>query len=249
VDSPGQISSLSHSLEKEMIEVRLAAERGAANLGWLDSKHTFSFGGYHDPKHMGFGNLRVINEDRVQPGQGFATHGHEDMEIISYIIEGALEHKDSMGNGAVMKSGEVQRMTAGTGVTHSEFNPSSDAVVHFLQIWILPEKQGLEPGYEQKNYSANDKRNKLLLIASPTGRAESIHIHQDVNLYASVLDPDATLTHQIVTGRRGWIQVVSGAIDVNGNSLNEGDGASISDTTDLQITATIETELLLFDMG
>ena len=232
-----------------MIEVRLAAERGAANFGWLDSKHTFSFGGYHDPDHMGFGNLRVINDDRVQPGQGFDTHGHKDMEIISYIIDGALQHKDSMGNGAIMTSGEVQRMTAGTGVTHSEFNPSSDEVVHFLQIWILPETEGLEPGYEQKNFSVNDKSNKLLLIASPTGRDGSIRVHQAVDVYASVLDQDVTLTHQIAGGRRGWIQVISGAAEVNGHSLNEGDGAAISDSVDLQITTEVNSEFLLFDMA
>lgn len=232
-----------------MITVRHAAERGAADLGWLDSKHTFSFGGYHDPDHMGFGNLRVINDDRVQPGQGFATHSHQNMEIISYIIDGALEHKDSMGNGAVMTSGEVQRMTAGTGVTHSEFNPSPEERVHFLQIWIVPEKEGLEPGYEQKNFSANEKSNKLLLIASPTGRQGSIRVHQAVDLYASVLDPDVTLTHQIVDGRRGWIQVINGAADVNGHSLNEGDGAAISDIADLQITSAVRTEFLLFDMA
>ncbi len=232
-----------------MIEVRLAAERGAANLGWLDSKHTFSFGEYYDPEYMGFGNLRVINDDRVQPGQGFATHGHNDMEIISYIIDGSLEHKDSMGNGAVMTGGEVQRMTAGTGVTHSESNPSSDEVVHFLQIWILPEREGLEPGYEQKTFSAKDKSNKLQLIVSPTGREGSISIHQEVDLYASVVDPGATLMHQIADGRRAWVQVVSGAVDVNGHPLKEGDGAAISDTGDLQIAAATETELLLFDMG
>jgi redox-sensitive bicupin YhaK (pirin superfamily) len=232
-----------------MIEVRHATERGTADLGWLDSKHTFSFGSYHDPAHMGFGNLRVINDDRVQPGKGFATHGHENMEIISYILDGALEHKDSMGNGAVMTSGEVQRMTAGTGVTHSEFNHSSNHVVHFLQIWILPEQQGLEPGYEQKNFSPADKNNKLLLIASPRGREGSISIHQQVDIYASLLDPAATVTHQLGESRQAWLQVASGGVDVNGYSLGEGDGASISDTTDLQITAVEEAEFLLFDLA
>lgn len=232
-----------------MIEIRHAAERGAANFGWLDSKHTFSFGGYHDPDHMGFGNLRVINDDRVQPGQGFDTHGHKDMEIISYIIDGALEHKDSMGNGAVMTSGEVQCMTAGTGVTHSEFNPSSDEVVHFLQIWILPMEEGLDPGYEQKNFSATDKSNKLLLIASATGREGSISVHQDVDVYASVLEPGVILTHQVADGRRGWLQIVTGAANVNGHSLGAGDGAAITDTADLQLSANTDTELLLFDMG
>jgi len=232
-----------------MIEVRHAAERGAANFGWLDSKHTFSFGGYHDPDHMGFGNLRVINDDRVQPGQGFDTHAHKDMEIISYIIDGALEHKDSMGNGAIMKRGEVQRMTAGTGVTHSEFNPSADEVVHFLQIWILPEKAGLAPGYEQNNFSVEDKQNKLRLVASQTGRDGSISVHQDVELYASVLDPAVTLSHQIGPGRCGWLQVVRGNVDLNGHALGEGDGAAISEVSDLQINATAAAEFLLFDMG
>ena len=232
-----------------MIEVRHAADRGTADLGWLHSKHTFSFGGYQDPAHMGFGNLRVINDDRVQPAQGFATHGHENMEIISYVLDGALEHKDSMGNGAVMTSGEVQRMTAGTGVTHSEFNHSSDELVHFLQIWILPEKQGLEPGYEQKNFSAADKSNKLLLVASPTGRGGSIRVHQQVDLYASVLDSGLEVTHQFADGRQAWIQVASGAIDVNGHSLGEGDGAAISETNDLEITAAEKTEFLLFDLA
>ncbi len=232
-----------------MIAVRHAAERGAANFGWLDSKHTFSFGNFYDPEHMGFGNLRVINEDRVQPGRGFDTHSHQDMEIISYVIEGALEHKDSMGNRSVMNSGEVQRMTAGTGITHSEFNHSADELVHFLQIWILPEKQGLEPGYEQKTYSSDNKKNQLRLIASPNGREGSLTVHQQLDVYASVLDQDVTLTHHFDDGRRGWIQIVRGTVDINGETLNAGDGAAIDGTSDLKIKASEQAELLLFDMA
>ncbi len=232
-----------------MIAVRHAADRGAANFGWLDSKHTFSFGNFYDPEHMGFGNLRVINEDRVQPGRGFDTHSHQDMEIISYVIEGALEHKDSMGNRSVMNSGEVQRMTAGTGITHSEFNHSADELVHFLQIWILPEKQGLEPGYEQKTYSSDNKKNQLRLIASPNGREGSLTVHQQLDVYASVLDQGVRLTHRFDDGRRGWIQIVRGTVDVNGETLNAGDGAAIDGTSDLKIKASEQAELLLFDMA
>ena len=232
-----------------MIAVRHAADRGAANFGWLDSKHTFSFGNFYDPEHMGFGNLRVINEDRVQPGRGFDKHSHQDMEIISYVIEGALEHKDSMGNRSVMNSGEVQRMTAGTGITHSEFNHSADELVHFLQIWILPEKQGLEPSYEQKTYSSDNKKNQLRLIASPNGREGSLTVHQQLDVYASVLDQGVTLTHHFDDGRRGWIQIVRGTVDVNGETLNAGDGAAIDGTSDLKIKASEQAELLLFDMA
>lgn len=231
-----------------MIAVRHAADRGNANLGWLDSKHTFSFGDFHDPGHMGFGNLRVINEDRVQPGKGFSTHAHQDMEIISYVIQGALEHKDNMGNGSVMDSGEVQRMTAGTGVTHSEFNPSANELVHFLQVWILPEQQGLPPSYEQNTYSSDSKNNRLRLIASPTGREGSLTVHQQVDIFASILDQDATLTHTFDVGRRGWIQVVRGTLEVNGETLNAGDGAAISETPVLKIKASEKAEFLLFDM-
>ncbi len=231
-----------------MITVRHTGERGAANFGWLDSKHTFSFGSFHDPEYMGFGSLRVINEDTVQPGQGFDTHGHREMEIISYIIDGALEHKDSMGNGSVMSSGEVQRMTAGTGITHSEFNHSADELVYFLQIWILPEEQGLEPGYEQKKYSFEEKKNQLRLIASPSGREGSLTVHQQVDIYASVLGQDMTLTHRLAEGRCGWMQIVRGTVEINGETLNAGDGAAITGTSDLRITASEATEFLLFDM-
>ena len=231
-----------------MITVRPASERGAIDLGWLDSKHTFSFGSYRDSDYMGFRSLRVINEDRVQPGQGFATHGHNDMEIISYVIEGALEHKDSMGNGSVMRSGEVQRMTAGTGVRHSEFNPSADERVHFLQIWILPEKDGLSPAYQQKNFSRAEKHNNLRLIVSPRGRDGSLSVHQSADIYASVLDGGETVTHRFDESRSGWIQVVSGVIDVDGNRLLAGDGAAVENLRTLQISAAENAEFLLFDL-
>jgi redox-sensitive bicupin YhaK (pirin superfamily) len=231
-----------------MITVRPSSERGKVDLGWLDSKHTFSFGSYQDPDYMGFRSLRVINEDRVKPGQGFATHGHADMEIISYIIEGALEHKDSMGNGSVMRDGEVQRMTAGTGVRHSEFNPSADELVHFLQIWIIPEKNGLEPGYEQTNFSRADKHNNLRLIASPQGRNGSVTVHQSADFYASVLDKGESVAHSFDDSRSGWIQLVSGVLDVGGNKLVAGDGAAVENQRTLTLSAVEDAEVLLFDL-
>jgi quercetin 2,3-dioxygenase len=232
-----------------MITVRKAADRGSVNLGWLDSKHTFSFGGYHDPNHMGFGTLRVINDDRVEPGQGFGTHPHRDMEIISYVIDGALEHKDSMGNGSVMHANDVQRMTAGSGVRHSEFNHSNDDSVHFLQIWIEPEKNLLQPEYEQKSFTTDEKRDRLKLIASRDGRQGSLQVHQDADLYASVLSSGTELIHTFATGRRGWIQVVRGSIEVNDDALGTGDGAAIEDVTELSLHARGEAEILLFDLA
>lgn len=232
-----------------MIAVRPSAERGAVNLGWLDSKHTFSFGDYHDPAHMGFASLRVINEDWIEPGQGFGTHPHRDMEIITYIIKGALEHKDSMGNGAVMKRGDVQHMTAGSGIRHSEFNHSSDEPVHLLQIWILPDEQGLNPGYEERTFNDDAKMNQLRLIASPNGRDGSLVVHQNVDLYASILDQDTVLTHRFDEGRSGWVQIVHGTVDVNGETLGAGDGAAIEQTGSLEIKATTAAEFLLFDMA
>jgi redox-sensitive bicupin YhaK (pirin superfamily) len=231
-----------------MINVRRANERGSVNLGWLDSNHSFSFGDYYDPEHMGFGSLRVINDDTVQPGQGFGTHSHRDMEIISYVIDGALEHKDSMGNGAVMRSGEVQRMTAGTGVSHSEFNQSKEQLVHFLQIWVLPEAQSLTPGYEQKNFSVEDKTNRLRLVASRDGADGSITVHQDMRIYASVLTAGTSLTHLLAIGRQAWVQVVSGDVTVAGEALTAGDGIAVSDIDGIDVTAGAESELLLFDM-
>ena len=232
-----------------MICIRKGNERGSANLGWLDSKHSFSFANYNDPDHMGFGNLRVINEDRVQPGQGFPAHGHRDMEIISYIIDGALEHKDSMGNGSVMRRGDVQRMTAGSGVQHSEFNPSPDATVHFLQIWILPQTLGLTPGYEQKAFMEEEKSNQLHLIVSRDGRDQSLTIHQDVDLYASLLTADCTLSHSFRKDRKGWLQVVLGDVAINEVYLVAGDGLALQDCDQVRVSALNDTELLLFDMG
>lgn len=232
-----------------MIQVRKANERGTAGMGWLNSKHTFSFGHYYDPEHMGFATLRVINEDRVQPGKGFAPHAHENMEIVSYVIHGALEHKDSMGNGSVIRPGDVQRMTAGTGVEHSEFNHSDDEPVHFLQIWILPDTDGLPPGYEEKNFTAEQKRDRLRLVASRDGRDESLTIHQDVDLYASLLAAGSELTHVLRANRSGWIQLVRGKLRIGDETLAAGDGAAVKDVETLRMTAAEDAELLLFDMG
>ena len=232
-----------------MITVRHSAERGSVNMGWLDSKHTFSFGAYQDPDQMGFGNLKVINEDCVEPGQGFATHPHKNMEIISYIITGALEHKDSMGNGSVMVSGDVQRMTAGTGVTHSEFNHSKDEQVYFLQVWIEPGQTGLEPGYEQKAFTAESKSDQLRLVASIDGRDGSLTIHQDVDLYASVLSPGSALLHRFAATRSGWLQVIRGSVAVNDELLQAGDGAAIEDMPEIRLKADEDAELLLFDLA
>lgn len=231
-----------------MFEIRHAEERGVANFGWLNSKHTFSFGHYHDPNHMGFGPLRVINEDRVQPGRGFDTHGHRDMEIISYVLEGALEHKDSMGNGSIIKPGDVQRMTAGTGVRHSEFNPSDRERVHFLQIWILPEKEGLRPGYEQKTFSETEKRSALRLVGSRDGRDGSVTIHQDVDFYASCLGKGKEITHEPKAGRKVWVQIARGRADVNDMPLEAGDGAALADEPRVTLRGVSDAEILLFDM-
>ena len=232
-----------------MISVRRADDRGVAKRGWLDSRHTFSFGDYHDPDHMGFGTLRVINEDEIQPGQGFATHGHQNMEIVTYILDGALEHKDSMGNGAVLRPGEVQRMSAGTGIEHSEFNPSPTDPVHLLQIWILPERKGLEPGYEQKSFPEHERRGKLRLVGARDGRHGAVTIHQDVDLYATILEGGAKLTHPLRPGRKAWVQVARGAVRLNGQTLAQGDGAAVSDEGTLTFTGTPDAEVLLFDMG
>lgn len=232
-----------------MIALRPAAERGAVNLGWLDSKHTFSFGDYHDDRHMGFASLRVINEDWIEPGQGFGTHPHRNMEIITYIIEGALQHKDSMGNGAVMRRGDVQHMTAGSGVMHSEFNHSNDELVHLLQIWIRPGERELTPGYEEKTFTDADKKNQLRLLASPDGREDSLVINQEVNLYASILDQGSVIMHNFDEGRSGWIQIVDGEVEVDGENLKTGDGAAIEQTPSLEIKAKTGAEFLLFDMA
>ena len=232
-----------------MISIRRRDERGRAELGWLDSRHTFSFGSYHDPKYMGFRALRVINEDRVAPGQGFGAHSHSDMEIISYVLDGALEHKDSLGNGAVIRPGEVQRMTAGTGITHSEYNPSPTQSVHFLQIWILPDRQGLPPGYEQRLFLSAEKQGRLRLVASPDGRIDSVTLHQDANIYVSHLGAADTVVHEIAAGRYAWLQVASGAVTLNGQEMLAGDGAAVSDETRLEIGADTGSEVLLFDLA
>jgi redox-sensitive bicupin YhaK (pirin superfamily) len=232
-----------------MMDVIRSDTRGYADHGWLKARHTFSFADYYDPQRVQFGNLRVINEDRVAPGMGFGTHPHRDMEIITYIISGAVEHKDSMGNGTVIPAGDVQRMSAGTGVLHSEFNPSDDEELHLLQIWILPEKNGLEPGYEQARFTREDKLNALKLIVSRDGRDDSLTIHQDVSLFASVLEKDRSVTHEADAGRRLFVQVVHGALDVNGQALAAGDGAQLEGEQRLTITATSDAEFLLFDMA
>jgi quercetin 2,3-dioxygenase len=233
-----------------MITVRPARERGHADHGWLDSNHTFSFADYHDPKHMGFRALRVINEDRVAPGRGFGAHPHRDMEILSYVIDGALEHKDSMGTGSIIRPGDVQRMTAGTGVVHSEFNASKSELVHFLQIWILPEAQRLPPGYEQKTFSVDDKKGKLRLVASRDGRDGSVTVHQDMSLYAAVLDAGQTAELAIGKGRHAWVQVVRGeGVTVNDKTLGAGDGAAISDEAKLDVRASSASEVLVFDLA
>jgi redox-sensitive bicupin YhaK (pirin superfamily) len=232
-----------------MIDIIRSDSRGLADHGWLQSRHTFSFAGYHNPAMMGFATLRVVNEDRVQPGQGFGTHPHRDMEIVTYVIEGALEHRDSMGNGSVIRPGELQRMSAGTGITHSEFNQSNSESVHFLQIWILPEANGLEPGYEQKLFPEPERRNRWRLVGSRDGRDGSLTIHQDVNLLAAIADAGTRLDHAFVGARRGFLQVVRGSVELDGETLSAGDAVAMQDHPSLAVTARDEAELLLFDMA
>jgi redox-sensitive bicupin YhaK (pirin superfamily) len=232
-----------------MIIIRKAEDRGAANLGWLESRHTFSFGRYYDPQHMGLGPLRVINEDRVRPAAGFETHGHRDMEIVSYVLEGALEHKDSIGTGSVIRPGEVQRMSAGTGIRHSEFNHSTTEPVHFLQIWIVPERQGLEPSYEQKAFAEAETRGRLRLVGSRGGRDGSVTIHQDVDLYAGVLGAGDRARLDIGPGRAAWVQVARGELTVNGEPLAAGDGAAATLVDGLDIEGRTDCEVLVFDMA
>ncbi len=231
-----------------MIQIRKGNNRGHANHGWLDSFHTFSFADYYDPAHMGFSVLRVINEDRVQPSAGFPTHGHRDMEIVSYVLEGALEHKDSMGNGSVIRPGDVQRMSAGTGVRHSEFNASNSELVHFLQIWIVPDRQGHAPGYEQKHFTTSDLEGTLRLIASPDGRDGSVVIHQDARLYAAKLDNAQSTSHTLAAGRRAYLHVARGGVTVNGSTLSAGDGARIENETQILLSQGHDAEVLLFDL-
>jgi redox-sensitive bicupin YhaK (pirin superfamily) len=232
-----------------MLTIRKADERGHADHGWLNTYHTFSFADYYDPSHMGFRKLRVINEDRVQPGMGFPTHPHRDMEIISYVLEGALEHKDSMGNGSVIRPGDVQRMSAGTGITHSEFNHSESELVHFLQIWILPDKEGLKPSYEQKVFTNEEKLNNLQLIASQDGRKGSVTIHQDVNLYASIIEQNKEVVYHMPAGRHVWLQVARGSVELNGNGLDSGDGAAVSNEDYFTIAGKQKADVLIFDLA
>ena len=232
-----------------MLAVRLAERRGQANLGWLDSRHTFSFGHYYDPGYMGFGPLRVINEDRVQPGMGFGTHGHRDMEIISYVLEGALEHKDSMGNGSVIRPGNVQRMSAGTGVRHSEYNPSASEGVHFLQIWIEPAERGVAPGYEEKNFDAASKRGRLRLIASSDAREASVLIHQDASVYAALLDGAERIEHKLDPARKAYVHVARGKVTVNGQPLQAGDALKASGVAELVLEKGEQAEVILFDLA
>ena len=232
-----------------MIKIRKAEERGHFDFGWLNTYHTFSFGDYYDPSHMAFRSLRVINEDMVAPGRGFPTHGHRDMEIVTYIISGALEHRDSMGSGSIIRRGDAQRMSAGSGVRHSEANPSRDEPVHLLQIWIMPEREGLSPEYEEKKFADEEKQNSLRLIVSPDGAAGAVRIHQDARIYASVLDEGKSVTHQIPTDRHAWLQVAGGVVEVNGTKLKHGDGAAVSQESQLTIVAGEPSEVLLFDLA
>jgi redox-sensitive bicupin YhaK (pirin superfamily) len=232
-----------------MITVRPRDERGHFDHGWLDTRHTFSFAEYFDPDHVGFRSLRVINEDRVQPGQGFGTHPHRDMEIVTYVLDGALAHRDSMGNGSVIRPGDVQRMTAGTGITHSEFNHSNDAPVHFLQIWIVPDRQGLTPSYEQKTIPAEAMAGRLCAVASHDGGDGSVTINQDATLYTAVLAPGQAVTHAFAPGRHGWLQVARGQVALDGRSLAAGDGAAISGEKAVTVSGESAAEILLFDLA
>lgn len=232
-----------------MIVIRKAEDRGHANYGWLDSYHSFSFANYYDPNYMGFHQLRVINEDRISGGRGFDTHSHRDMEIITYVVDGALEHRDSMGNKSVIRSGEVQRMSAGTGIAHSEYNHSSTDPVHLLQIWIFPDRRGLQPSYEQRHYSEVEKWGNWRLIVSPDDRENALNIHQDVKVYATVLESGESIDYPILENRYAWIQVIKGEIAANDRSLKAGDGAAIHEATQLQIKARSSAELLLFDLA
>ena len=231
-----------------MITLRLGNERGNTSAFWLDSHHTFSFNRYYDPRHMGFRDLRVINEDWVRGGGGFGTHSHSDMEIITYVVEGALAHKDSTGGSGVIRPGDVQRMSAGTGISHSEYNASKTDAVHFLQIWILPEQQGIKPSYEQRTFTPEEKQGKLRLVASRDGRGASVTIHQNVDLFASLLAPQEAVVHELDAKRHAWLQLVSGSVLLSGVLLEAGDGAAVSDEKTLEIQAKDSSEFLLFDL-
>ena len=232
-----------------MIVFRDRMARGQSHAGWLDSRHSFSFAGYHDPAQMGFRALRVINEDRVVPGAGFPPHGHRDMEILTYVLEGALEHKDSLGNGAVIRPGELQRMSAGTGIVHSEFNPSRTEPVHFLQIWIIPDRIGLKPGYEQKAFPAEERRGRLRLVAAPDGSEGALTLHQDARLSVASLAAGERIAHAAAAGRGLWLQLARGIVALNGTEMREGDGAAITGESGIEIEAETDAELLLFDLA
>jgi redox-sensitive bicupin YhaK (pirin superfamily) len=232
-----------------MIKIRKAEQRGHFDFGWLNTYHTFSFGDYYDPSHMGFRSLRVINEDVVQRRRGFPRHGHRDMEIFTYILQGALEHRDSMGNGSIIRPGDVQRMSAGTGVTHSESNPSPDEPVHLLQIWILPSEEGITPDYEEKPFPDEEKRNKLRLIISPDAADGSVKIHQDARVYAALLDPNQEVSHPLASDRHAWLQVAAGSVMLNDIDLKQGDGAAVSGESSITIAAQEPSEILLFDLA
>lgn len=247
------LASISFEQKKEthkMLNIRYANERGPSNLGWLKSMHTFSFAGYYDPRHMGFESLRVINDDKVIPGAGFGTHPHNNMEIISYVLDGALEHKDSMGNGSVIKSGDVQRMSAGTGVTHSEYNHSKSEGVHFLQIWFLPKKRNVKPSYEQKMFEREDKLGKLKLVVSPTGRDGSVSINQDVDMYAGILEnKKQSFTHKVKKNRKAWVHIAQGTLEVNGEKVSVGDGIAVNGGETLEFDNAKKAEVIIFDMA
>jgi redox-sensitive bicupin YhaK (pirin superfamily) len=248
---PGLRRETYFDAEVVMIRIRRCEKRGRFDHGWLDTRHTFSFGDYHDPRFMGFRELRVINEDRVRPGQGFGTHGHRDMEIISYVLEGGLAHRDSLGNGSVIVPGDVQYMSAGTGVRHSEFNASKTEPVHFMQIWIVPKEEGLPPRYDQKRFDEGEKRGRLRLVASGSGADGSIALRQDVRLYASLLEPGQAASMELSHGRHLWVQVLRGALDVNGNALAAGDGLAASDEIAIRFSpaAGASAEFLAFDLA
>ena len=232
-----------------MITIRRSEDRGYADHGWLKSRHTFSFAGYRDPDHTRFRSLRVMNEDRVAPGQGFGTHAHDNMEIVSYVLDGELEHKDSMGNGEVLRPGEFQRISAGSGITHSEFNPSSENGTHFYQIWLLPEERDIEPGYEQKTFNKEDRRNRLQVVASKNGEEGSIRIHQDATIFLADLDGNEEVTYELPQERHAWIQVLRGSASVNGEKLQAGDAIAASEESKLTLTSDATAELMLFDLA
>lgn len=232
-----------------MITLRPAAERGHFNHGWLNTYHTFSFSEYHDPRHVHFRALRVINEDFVAPGQGFGTHPHRDMEILTYVLEGALEHRDSLGTRGVIRPGDVQRMSAGSGILHSEYNHSKTEPVHLLQIWIMPESRGIEPGYEQQHFSTAQRQDRLRLVASPAPRDGAVKIHTDAEVYAAVLSAGKEVMHTLAESRGAWIQVARGSVDVNGKVLAQGDGAAVENEAEVRIRAAADAEILLFDLG